>query len=571
MGGSNRGSVSNSNSNGDGNISRLKKFQICIWVTIALTFFHLGTKPMVSPPPPEQIQAKNNTRIPSSTPAPMTRTEVDNIALSGLTVTTIPTPLPIAMTKNQGSSPSLSPAAIVTSSNQELNEPQEMILTTIPSTVVPTETQFNVSSTLPTSTSSPTNLIIDLPTISPQKLPLQPMPTVNTFSFSIHTSKYSNFDSLPAKTKAFVQMYCDLKNLKEGSWYPSGDDEWQLRAPYLIVAGTWNSGVNHLAQALLKHPHIDPARIHDFFLPKNFKKYISVTAKTTPNSSNNSIATTLDATTKISNVHVFAARDRMYHVNYSPSSLQEANTTASTTTSSSDNDFGNSKSKHIAMDISPGLLFHARLTSYSIQCVSPWTKIVILLRNPIDRLYQQWVYSKLKLKLVLSLEDWVARELKKMQSVGLIRKRTDDGRVETPNDASEKRAWTAYQAHVIDGAPLGRSMYVMQLDDWIQTYLDAGKNPKEEMIIISSERLEDDKATEYLKIIDFLGLESPDMDQGDDSIVSTIVKPTIIEGVEPMSKETRSMLQQFFQPYNKRLTTLLQEHGFAGDWDKIWS
>jgi hypothetical protein len=373
---------------------------------------------------------------------------------------------------------------------------------------------------------------------------------------------------LPSQTKAFVERYCDLKNLKEGAWYPSGDDEWQLRAPYVIIAGTWNSGVNHLAQALLKHPQIDSAKIHGFFLPRTFKKFISITAKATNINVGNTTA--LDATTEVSKVQVFAARDRMYHTIYSPSSLQDINDTAAVTTLEA----GTTNGKHVAMDISPGLMFHSRTTSYSIQCVSPWTKTVVLLRNPIDRLYQQWVYSKLKLNFMLSLEDWVAREMKAMQSVGLIgggqqQQQQNPGESST-STSSEKEAWKRYQAVSRSGAPLGRSMYVLQLDDWIKAYLDAGKNPAQEMIIVSSEWLEGNQSREYTKVIDFLGL-APLNVTNDDAVVSSIVKPGPIQGVEPMTTETRSMLRQFFKPYNRRLTKLLNDNGFDGDWDKIWS
>jgi hypothetical protein len=561
-------------SNGDEIFSRLKKFRICIWMTIGFTFLRLGTKPMISPP--GQLEVKNKTRIPSSTPVSVKETEIDDMRLKKT-----PFPMPISTIHDSSLSHLPSPSPLSTSFSRpqkDHNEPHGIITTVSPHTVIPPTTQFNVSSSLSTATSTspptPNTSIVDVPTIYHQTLPLQSTPIVNTSLSTSRKSTYRNFNSLSAKTKAFVRRYCDLKNLKEGSWYPFGEDEWQLRAPYLIVAGTWDSGVNHLAQALLKHPQIDSARIHGFFLPRSFKKFISVSAKATPNSSSNgnsSIIPTLEATTEISNVQVFAARDRMYHVNYSPLSLQDTNVTSPTTTSSDDNDFGNSRSKHVAVDISPGLLFHARTTSYSIQCVSPWTKIVVLLRNPIDRLYQQWVYSKLKLSLMLTLEDWVAREMKAMQSVGLISGQKDSVKVPSPDDMAEKNAWKKYQAVSRNGAPLGRSMYVMQLDEWIQAYLDAGKNPKEEMIIISSERLEDHKVAQYSKLIDFLGLTPIDVPNDDDSILSTIVKPTIVEGVKPMSKETRSMLQQFFQPYNKRLTILLREHGFAGDWEKIWS
>mmetsp|Transcript_19279 Transcript_19279/g.53765 ORF Transcript_19279/g.53765 Transcript_19279/m.53765 type:complete len:610 (-) Transcript_19279:805-2634(-) len=67
----------------------------------------------------------------------------------------------------------------------------------------------------------------------------------------------------------FLETHCDLTNVKDGQWYPSGEEsDWKQRAPYLIVAGVWNAGVNPLANALLKHPQIEFAKQNGFFFAK---------------------------------------------------------------------------------------------------------------------------------------------------------------------------------------------------------------------------------------------------------------------------------------------------------------
>jgi N-acetylgalactosamine 4-sulfate 6-O-sulfotransferase len=359
-----------------------------------------------------------------------------------------------------------------------------------------------------------------------------------------------------------------LKNLKEGAWYPTGDDQWQQRAPYFIIAGTWNSGVNPLANALLMHPQINAANVHGFFLPRTFnRKFVTRTSKPPSMMLNN--VTAADSSVENVNIQVFAARDRMYHAVYSPSSLRDTDSTAGSV--NADNDASKrSKSKLVAMDISPGLLFYAHTTSPSVVCVSPWSKIVILLRNPVDRLYQQWVYSKTKLSLSLSLEDWVAREMKAMQSTGLI---GDNAAAQESAIISERDAWNNYQSvSSSTGAALGRSMYVLQLHDWILTYLEAGKKPSEEIIIIASEELEENPTKKYAEVIGFLGLAPLNMTAADNShdFGNAISKPVPPKGIDPMKKETRAMLEQFFRPYNKRLVKLLKEQGFEGEWEKIW-
>jgi N-acetylgalactosamine 4-sulfate 6-O-sulfotransferase len=225
------------------------------------------------------------------------------------------------------------------------------------------------------------------------------------------------------------------------------------------------------------------------------------------------------------------------------------------------------KGKHVAMDVSPGLLFHSDVTSYSILCVSPWSKIVIVLRNPVDRLYQQWVYSVVNLGLSLSLEDWMAQEMKVMQSVGLI----DAGGTKTSLPISEKDAWKKYQSiRTVGGAAIGRSLYVFQLEDWIQTYVEAGLKPADEILILASEDVESNPTQQYTALIDFLGLAPINVTKIGTSLTSLGTKPTPPKNVEPMKPETRKMLEQFFRPYNQRLARLLKSNGFKGNWDKIW-
>ena len=234
----------------------------------------------------------------------------------------------------------------------------------------------------------------------------------------------------------------------------------------------------------------------------------------------------------------------------------------------------NNKGKHVAMDVSPGLLFHSDVTSYSILCVSPWSKIVILLRNPVDRLYQQWVYSVVNLGLSLPLEDWMAQEMKVMQSVGLI----DGGGGKIAADSStssapisEKDAWKKYQSmRTVGGAAIGRSLYIFQLEDWIQSYVEAGLKPADEIIILASEDIESNPAQQYTTLIDFLGLAPVNVTKISSSLASLGTKPTPPKNVEPMKPETRKMLEQFFRPYNQRLVKLLKSNGFQGNWDKIW-
>ena len=442
---------------------------------------------------------------------------------------------------------------------------------------------FEQNKTDETSSKEPKNEIKTASTIPPSASPTtSKLSKDKTSKNSTATTTMKGSNQLPKTlsdsdlspiARNFAETHCDLTRVKDG-WYPSGKDDWQQRAPYLIVAGVWNGGVQPLVNALLKHPQIHVAKTDGFFLPKQFSKYITV--QTNEKSIANSNNQTAGASNGSSfNIKVFAARERMYAQVYSKAIYLEK------TSGNSDEspviegniDENNSNNKHIGMDVSPGLIFYAPKTAYSVLCTAPWVKVIVLLRNPIDRLYRQWSYSVQNLSLKLSLEDWMAQEMKLLQKVGLIGS-GDEGDKEQPEEKyhtflSEKEAWEKYQS-VRSGGAIGRSLYVFQLEEWIQAYVSAGKNPPEEIIVLTTEDIEEDPEHKYAEIMRFLGLNNNK--NGDESFASGLGN-TLLQAsdLKPMTKETRKMLQNFFRPYNKRLTELLTSNGFKGDWHKRWN
>lgn len=430
------------------------------------------------------------------------------------------------------------------------------------------------------------------PTLSPSSSPPPPKSKDSieeTPKTSTTTKTIDTLDQLPRPrsdsdlsptARNFADTHCDLTNLKDEAWYPSGpEDSWQQRAPYLIVAGVWNAGVNQLTKALLKHPQIDLAKTDGFFLPKQFKKYYNI-------QSNDKTVGTKNETGSNFNVKVHAARERMYAQVYSKSTFREKNSNdeESPPAVMVDDDTKNStKNQHVAMDVSPGLVFYAHKTSHSILCTAPWAKIVVLLRNPIDRLYRQWSYSVTHLHLNLSLEDWMAQEMKALQNSGVIRSSNETDKGQATSEAkeemvvSEKDAWEKYQLVRTSGS-IGRSLYVLQLEEWMDAFVSAGKTPSEEMIIITTEDIEENPEHEYAELVRFLGLTplndipSINGDDGNDNVAVALGKSLQEKpDTTSMTRETRRMLRGFFKPYNKRLTQLLTSNGFEGDWYERWN
>lgn len=316
----------------------------------------------------------------------------------------------------------------------------------------------------------------------------------------------------------FSQQRCDLTSIN--AWYPTSPDaSWEFRAPYCVIAGVWNSGSTTLAQRLYSHPQIsrDATKTNGFYKPSNFYKFASPKPK------------------------VYAARQRMYAQAYNGGLLQ-------------------SSPDLVAMDVSPGYLFYAQQVSHNILCVSPWTKIVIVLRNPVERVYEQYARAKQTFGLRISLEQWIANEMQLVASSGLIGKEADS--------IEEKEAWKKYQSVRNMANAMGRSLYIFQLNEWLATYKEAGMDPRKEIYVIPSEVLEQEAnfQGEYNKILSFLGLSTAPVYSG--------VKrrdPALSDTSEHVTAETRKTLEKFFKPYNKRLYALLEEEGFPEyPWKSLW-
>jgi len=195
----------------------------------------------------------------------------------------------------------------------------------------------------------------------------------------------------------------------------------------------------------------------------------------------------------------------------------------------------------LAMDVAPGYLFYQNVAQ-SILCVSPWTKIVIVLRNPMDRLLRQYQYAQQQLGLRSSLQDWMATELAVLKSSGLL---------QATEGADERAAWNKYQTvRNLPGA-IGRSLYVLQLEAWIDTYKRAGWDRdriRNQFHVICAEEWDAHPKAASHGLMKFLGLSG-----------ELPAPPPPSLAAPSLSNDTKRMLKDLFQPYNERLFKLLEE------------
>jgi hypothetical protein len=168
---------------------------------------------------------------------------------------------------------------------------------------------------------------------------------------------------------------------------------------------------------------------------------------------------------------------------------------------------------------------HHPLAAKRISEILPHIKLIVLLRNPIDRAYSHYQMEKQLGYEDLSFEK--AIELENSRIEGEYEKMIQDS-----NYYSYKRQIFSY---------LTSGIYVEQLKTWMK-YI-----PKNQFLIIKSEDFDNSQAKIFKEIENYLGIiHSP----------ITLVK-TNVGNYESMNLETRKKLIEFFEPHNQRLYSLL--------------
>lgn len=309
-------------------------------------------------------------------------------------------------------------------------------------------------------------------------------------------------------SQAFVERWCDLQGI---DWYPTGTKAWQQRAPAVLIPGAKMSGTLCLAHYLEQHPSVVAARTKElsFFYERNFGRYVTAQERT----------------------KVRAARERMYARDYYAGMLKQ-NTTK------------------LSLDATPGYLFYSSLLPRRILCVMPWIKLVVLVRDPVDRFLAHYQTARSR-GLRMSLEDWMEKEFSLMNRVGLLNATVAGGSTQFSGSAEEDFAWYEYQTATLEGS-IGRGLYEIQLRQWFQALRAVGRNPADSVLIVRTELLESNPAGQYAQILKFLGLTEW---KG-----ANFAMPVTANVTQTMSASTRQRLQDFYAPYNARLNRLLQSY-----------
>ena len=184
--------------------------------------------------------------------------------------------------------------------------------------------------------------------------------------------------------------------------------------------------------------------------------------------------------------------------------------------------------RSITGEASPRYLFHPSVPERMAKVV-PQARLIVLLRNPVDRAYSHYQHRVRTARENLRFEEVVEAERKWLL-----------GKEEGAAEREEARTRVARRR--VESNYLSRGIYVDQLLRWSEFY------SKEQMLVLKSEDFFDRTLDTMKLVLDFLDLR--DWEPGG-------LEKTLADRNEGHYKEmdpvTRQRLEEFFEPHNQRL------------------
>mmetsp|Transcript_25980 Transcript_25980/g.38911 ORF Transcript_25980/g.38911 Transcript_25980/m.38911 type:complete len:394 (-) Transcript_25980:184-1365(-) len=212
--------------------------------------------------------------------------------------------------------------------------------------------------------------------------------------------------------------------------------------------------------------------------------------------------------------------------------------------------------------------------------IVPWTKIIILLRDPVERAYSTFKmnydrrfdkrFGKIKeeynekLDGKITFERCIDIDIEKLTKAGIVGNDT----FWMVDDKEREQRWLSYwDIHDEDKLTelmlcdneIGRGLYFLQLLQWFKEYNTV--EDREKIYVTKSESILPDKETHVVDlkpITDFLGIDELE-------VISEEKIHATVSHFGPMKDETEQKLMEIFDPFNKKLESLLGK-----DWKDPW-
>src|SRR5438876_8544631 len=172
-------------------------------------------------------------------------------------------------------------------------------------------------------------------------------------------------------------------------------------------------------------------------------------------------------------------------------------------------------------EASPSYVFHP-LAPERVAALVPAARLIVLLRDPVDRALSHYHHEVALGREPLSFEEALAREPDRTR--GEVERMLGD-----PAYFSE--AWWNHTY-------VARGLYAEQLERWFAVF------PREQLLVLTTDELGSQPAQTYARVLDFLGASAHELDSF----------PRVFEQqYAEMKPETRRLLRETFAEPNRRL------------------
>ncbi len=178
-------------------------------------------------------------------------------------------------------------------------------------------------------------------------------------------------------------------------------------------------------------------------------------------------------------------------------------------------------------EASPSYAIHPKAAK-RIKELIPNTKLIFILRNPIDRAYSQYHYRKKRGMEELSFEEAIEE---------------DNNRKILLMKQFERDELTIYNRKQIKFPYISISKYIEHLTKWYEVF------PKEQILILKTEDFNENSQKELNKVCDFIGISKIEFKK--------LTKQNVGKYPE-MNSETRIKLSEIYKDYNEALEKFLK-------------
>ncbi|UQU66628.1 sulfotransferase domain-containing protein [Couchioplanes caeruleus] len=176
-------------------------------------------------------------------------------------------------------------------------------------------------------------------------------------------------------------------------------------------------------------------------------------------------------------------------------------------------------------EAAPLYMFHP-LVADRVADLMPQVRIIVLLRDPVERAYSHWKERRGEGVEPLGFAEALAAEQERTAGE---RERL----IAEPGSVSEAFDWYSYRA---------RGRYLEHLEPWLARF------PREQMLFLPSETLYRDPAGTYARTLDFIGLPPHELESYD------VFNDRPSKGMDPA---VRAELTAYYRPFNAALAERL--------------